>query len=239
MEIEEIKGIQEIQGFPDNNIIETSNHTLIIEDIKDRFEPMNIDFEEDEPLDVYERISGFTLYKLYMGNFESNNAENFRLFDKLRAADQGSSLEVHVSSDGGNFYELVEFYNLLKPKFNSITTFLNRGYSAGSMMFLLGDNRIVYEHSDMMCHSYTGVSYGKREDMLNQTLHQDKMITNFFDKMYSPYFTKKEIKKMNKGQDFWMNSQEMLKRGIATGIILDTGEYKTRDEYLGKDKDKK
>jgi ATP-dependent protease ClpP protease subunit len=207
---------------------------LIIEEVQDRFEPVQIsvDGSNSPEVDLYERIPGGDIYKLYIGNFESENSENFRLFDKLRSAEPHSELEIHISSDGGNFYELVEFYNLLKPKFSNIVTFLNRGYSAGSMMFLIGDERIVYEHSDFMGHSYSVYSYGKREDMLNQTMHRDKMITDFFNKMYSPYFSKKEIKQINKGKDFWIDSKEMLKRGIANGIILDTGEYKTREEYL-------
>jgi len=231
MEMIQIPGIE-----TNNNIVETKNHTLIIEEIQDRFEPVQLSVDGDgtnsSDIELYERIPGGKVYKLYIGNFAAENSENFKLFDKLRSAEPGSNLEVHISSDGGNFYELVEFYNLLKPKFADIATFLNRGYSAGSMMFLLGDERIIYEHSDFMAHSYSGVSYGKREDMLNQTLHQDKMITEFFDKMYKPFFSKKEIKKMNKGQDFWMGSEEMLKRGIATGIITDKGEYQTADDYL-------
>jgi len=47
----------------------------------------------------------------------------------------------------------------------------------------------------------------------------------------SPYFTDKEIEKINKGKDYWMDSLELLNRGIATGIIIE-GEYFTRDEYF-------
>ena len=219
-----------IPGMENDNIIETQSHTLIIDDVPDRFEMINVQDAVD--IELYERVPGGTVYKLYIGNFNSENNENFRLFDKLRCAQENSSLEVHISSDGGNFYEIVEFYNLLKPKFGNITTFLNRGYSAGSMMFLIGDERVVYEHSDLMIHSYSGVSVGKRDDMLKQTLHQDKMITEFFEKMYKPYLSKKEMKRLNKGQDFWMDSKEMLKRGIATHIITDDGDFKAAKEYL-------
>ncbi len=218
----------------DPNIIETKNHTLIIEDIPDKFDPMDVDGPDGEKLDIYERTPGGRLYKLYLGDFDARGSENHKMYDKLRSAEPTDQLEIHVSSDGGNFYEIVEFYNLLKPKFAGIATFINRGYSAGSMAFLIGNERIVYEHSDFMVHSYIGGSYGKREDMLNQAIHTDKMITDFFEKVYKPYFSKKEMKKINKGKDFWMDSVEMLKRGIATGIVTDDGEYLTRDEYLEK-----
>ena len=220
-------GIEELEVS--DNTIETSCHSLFIEDIPDKFE--HIPMEKDEPQNIYERIEGGKKYKLFIGNFESTPRENFRIFNKLQEAEPNSLLEIFISSDGGNFYEILDFYNVIKPKF-FVTTFLSRGYSAGSLMFLIGDDRIIYEHSDFMVHSYTSVTSGKRQDLLDRTYHQDKIITRFFNKVYKPYFTKKELKKIDKGQDFWMDSEEMLKRNIATGIILDDGNYLTRDEYL-------
>jgi ATP-dependent protease ClpP protease subunit len=214
---------QGIQNLDDGKTIETSCHSLYIEDTPDKFE--QLDAENPDMQNIYERIPGGNVYKLYIGNFESHQSENFKIFNKLREASPDDLVEIYISSDGGSFYEILDFYNCIKPKFSNIITFLNRGYSAGSLMFLIGEERVVYEHSDFMVHSYSSVMSGKRQDMLDQTLHQDKMITNFFNKMYKPYFTKKELKKINKGQDFWLNSDEMLKRGIATGIIKDTGEY--------------
>jgi ATP-dependent protease ClpP protease subunit len=125
MEMIQIPGLE-----TNNNIVETKNHTLIIEDIQDTFEPVQIslDGENSAEIDLYERIPGGKIYKLYIGNFEADNSENFKLFNKLRSADPGSNLEVHISSDGGNFYELVEFYNLLKPKFADIAISANLGF---------------------------------------------------------------------------------------------------------------
>jgi ATP-dependent protease ClpP protease subunit len=99
------------------------------------------------------------------------------------------------------------------------------------MAFLMGTERIIYEHSDMMIHSYTGGAYGKRQDMLDQAIHQDKMLNTFFTKIYSQYFTKKEIKKLLKGQDFWLDTQDIIKRKICTGIVTDDGVYYTLKDY--------
>jgi len=221
----------------EDNIIQTKNHILIWEEVPDRFEPVQfqeplIKEEQEEMSNIYERISGGTKYKLYLGNFESDYNENFRLYDKLLSASSNDYLEIHVASDGGSFYEIVEFYNIIKPKFDYCTSYLHRGYSAGSIAFLLGNERVVYEHSDMMVHSYSTGIIGKRDDMLTQVEHTDKVITRFFKKIYNPFFTKKELNKINKGKDFWLDSESMLKRGIATGIITDAGEYFDRETFL-------
>ena len=216
-----------IPNFLDPNVTQTKYHTLEIKEEPDRFELI------EDTDDIYQRIPGGNTYILNLGEFLVENNENHLLYNKLRQANPNDLLEIYISSNGGYIFEITEFYNIIKPKFSNIVTFLNYGYSAGSIAFLMGVERIVYEHSDFMIHSYSGGGYGKRDDMIKHIHHNDKKITKLFEKIYSPYMTKKELKKINRGDDYWMDADEMLKRGIATGIILDTGEYKTREEYLG------
>ena len=228
-----------------DKIAETEYHSLFVENIPEHFEKVEVDFVQDNENntkdskdseiqfpEVYEKISEENRYILYLGEFSASSGENNKILHMLRQADPADVLEIHVSSPGGNFYEILEFYNTITPKFYRTVSFLNIGHSAGSIAFLLADERIVYENSDFMVHSYAGGSWGKRNDMLNQVHHVDKMITTFFSKIYSPYFSKKELKKINEGKDFWMDSIEMLKRGIATHIITDEGEYMSADAFL-------
>jgi hypothetical protein len=43
------------------------------------------------------------------------------------------------------------------------------------------------------------------------------------------YFTKKEWKRLNQGKDFWLEAEDMLKRGICTGIIIDGLQYNNKE----------
>ena len=220
------------QPQQDDNIIQTPYHTLIKEEENPRLEQLDVEIKGDEPAPkIYEEQPGFTKYSLYLGEFQAEGSMNHKIYNTLLKANPDDLLEIHISSSGGNFYEILEFYNIIKPKFNNIVTYLTYGYSAGSMAFLMGTERIVYEHSDMMIHSYTGGAYGKRQDMLDQTIHQDKMLNTFFTKIYSQYLTKKEINKLLKGQDFWLDTQDIIKRKICTGIVTDDGVYYTLKEY--------
>jgi len=224
------------EKYQEENVIESNYHTLFIEDLPDRFEHI----EDDDNSNLYLRFSGTRKYTLYLGDFEADNQkENFKIFSKLSEAHSDDELTIRISSIGGSFMEVVEFYNIIKSKFKEITTVLNYGYSGGSLIFLAGDIRAVYEHSDFMAHTYSGGVFGKRQDMIDQAMHQDKAITSFFKKMYSPYFSKKELKQMHKGKEFWLDSKEMLERGIATHIITDKGEVLEAKEYLDSKKSKK
>ena len=101
------------------------------------------------------------------------------------------------------------------------------------MAFLFGQERLIYEHSDWMMHSYSAGFGGKRQDLLDHLEHEDKKLKKFFNQLMEPYFTKKELKKIQKGKDFWLNAEEILERGIATHIMV-KGEVYTAQEYLEK-----
>ena len=212
------------------NVIETDYHTLFMDEKPQIFKQMHD--EDNKPITgIYEESPSYKHFKLFFGDFMEPATGTHKIINELQKNEAHDFLEIFISSYGGEYNELVEFYNTINTNYGYVTTFLNYGYSAGALAFLFGTERIVYEHSEFMIHSYsTGVG-GKREDLLNHVNFQDKQILTFFDKMLKPYFTKKEIKKINKGKDFWVNSKEMLERGIATGIIVE-GVYMSREDYL-------
>ena len=216
----------------DDNTIQAQYHTLFIEDTPISFEPVTN--EEGEPIeDIYQKVGGHSVYKLFVGDFAEERNGTQRIVNKLQQlSTQGGTLELHISSYGGNVDELLEYYHTINSYFGeNVITYLSMGYSAGAIAFLFGTERVIYEHSDWMIHSYSGGAVGKRDDMLKQLAHMDARIQKFFGHMLEPYFTKKELKRISRGDDFWLNSEEMLERGIATHIISNGVAY-TAEEYL-------
>jgi len=219
---------QEIQ-IENPNVIETDYHTLFIDDIRPKLDPVPLSEEEQQEMDcvqLHREIPGKKVYTLMIGDFSAENyKENYKIIKALQDADPDDEIHIKISSHGGNFDEFIQFYNAIKPKFNLIHTYIeNIAYSAGAMMFLMGDFRIVHEHSAFMAHTYSYGVVGKRQDLLDNISHTDKTLLKFTNKLYKPYFTKKEIQAMNKGKDFWLSTSEMKKRGICTHIIKDNGD---------------
>jgi ATP-dependent protease ClpP protease subunit len=89
-----------------------------------------------------------------------------------------------------------------------------------------------------MVHSWSGGYGGKRDDVLRHIEHEDKRLDKLTVDLLKPYFSKKEIRKIQSGKDFWLDHKEMLKRDIATHIMID-GEVKTAEEYIKNSKKKK
>ena len=103
----------------------------------------------------------------------------------------------------------------------------------GALTFCMGDKRVVTLRSDLMFHDYSGGVGGKGGEIETRIKHSSKHLRKFFKDVIlkGDFLTKKEFSQMLIGKDFWFNHKEMLKRGIATHILID-GEEMTAKKYL-------
>ena len=171
-------------------------------------------------------------YVLNIGDFE-NDIDLDPLFNELIDADYNDNLFIYIHSNGGLLTELQRFEQVINDKFyGRTTTFLNpHGYSAGAFMFLLGDSRIVFENSSFMIHNFSSGIYGKANEMEAQHKFDSNFYKKYYKNILGPYVTEAEFDDLIKGQDFWFDSDEMLKRGIATDIVY-KGQLLKAKEYL-------
>lgn len=97
------------------------------------------------------------------------------------------------------------------------------GFSAGSYIFMMGDERIMYRGAQLMWHTITGQmkSVGRviPEESRQMSLNLDMYVVEKFEELF-PYITKEWIHHAfwNSGMT-WMTSEQALLMGIATKII--------------------
>jgi ATP-dependent protease ClpP protease subunit len=146
-------------------------------------------------------------------------------------------------SEGCAYGKGITLYNSMRELFNGrSTTYLDStGFSMGAMLFSLGDERISYEDSSLMFHTFSSGYMGKGQELKSyvdfETSHFDKF---FRQKIVSKGFlTNDEYEHMKIGKDFWFDSYEMAKRGICTHVVV--GGYRLDNdafiEYHDQDKD--
>ena len=189
--------------------------------------------EKHEPTDDGKHyiIPKHTRYSLYIGDFDASGAELNDIYNKLRQ-DEEKTLELYIDSHGGLISEGQRLQNIISNYFTNTTTYLdNKGYSMGAMLFTFGTTRIVHPYSEIMFHTYSTGYYGKANELKDRTKHDDKILNKYFTDTLKPFFKKKELKELLKGKDFWFDAKEMLKRNIATHILID-GEVIEAKEYL-------
>jgi len=231
------KSNEEILADNRNEVIESDLHTLFIKEMPDEMIPL---YDENGNVleGLWQKLSSFTSYSLFLGEFldETNHGFN-KILNELQNRKEGDELKLHISSNGGYVHEGMVLFNIVSSLFPNATTYLNYGYSMGALVFLFGKERVIYENSSLMIHNWSGGFYGKSYDIEAQLEHVKKKNWKFFSKIINPYLTKKEIKNIKKGGDEWFDARKMLKRGIATSIMID-GEVLTAKEYLKGKKNK-
>ena len=225
----------EVPDIPSEDSILSHNHTLFWYDKPVEFKTV----EEITDSNIFEQIPGFTVYKLFIGDFGGDVIGMQRIINKLQEAGPEDMLEIHIASDGGEVDDLIQLYNLCNSVFyKRVVTYVSHAYSAGAWTFLMGNERVLYEHSSLMWHSYSGGFGGKRQDLLDRVEHEDARLERFLMGTLSPYFSKKEIRKMNKGKDYWVTTMEACQRGICTHVLKD-GKVITAKDYITPKKTKK
>jgi len=209
--------------------LSSEQHTLYIEIIPEKKRVI------DKEKSIYEIIPKHKRYRVYIGRFFELKKGLHSVFNGLRDATNKDYLELMINSGGGLVNEGQQFYNLIQEKFykRTISYLDNKGYSMGALLFCMADKRVVYEYSDLMFHTYSHGSSGKGQEVKSHVAHTAKKLEKFFYDLIvkKGFLTNEEFKKMVIGQDYWMNTKEMCKRGIATHVIIE-GQEITAKEYL-------
>lgn len=84
--------------------------------------------------------------------------------------------------------------------------------SAATFIALSCHSWSIAPHSTFMAHSPSSGFGGKFQEQLNYTTHQSKWAEKFYKDIYAGFFTKKEIKKILEGYDYWLDTEEVAER---------------------------
>jgi ATP-dependent Clp protease protease subunit len=169
-------------------------------------------------------IDNLLIEKLYVNLLEMNDQSP----DKIL---------VMINSWGGDMYEGVVATDIMKTVSAPIVTIaLAKAVSAGFIIFMGGDSRIIHSNTCLMMHPPALWGCGKvpniqnHIDQINKTT--DKLAV-FFAKQTNGKTTIDYWKKlMNEEKDVYFSSEEALKLGLAHKVI---GEDEHRDNrYLWK-----
>ena len=216
--------------------LSSEQHTLYSEIIPEQKKVV------DKEKRLYEVTPKHTRYRVYIGRFFELKKGLHSVFNELKSAKEHDVLEFMIDSGGGFVNEGMQFYNIIQEKFygRSVAYLDNKGYSMGAMLFSMCEKRVVYPYSDFMYHNYSGGAAGKGGEVKARVNHVSKKLEAFFYDIIvkQGFLSEDEYQQMLVGQDYWMGTKEMCKRGIATHVIVD-GKELTAKEYLKTLKKKK
>ena len=134
-------------------------------------------------------------------------------FDIIRSARPDDIVKIYINSYGGDLFTAIQFMRVLsETQATVIISVEGACMSAATMIFLCGHAFEVSEHSMFMFHNYSGGTFGKGGEMMDQLQHESIWSRNLLQNTYKDFLTKKEIKSILNNKDLWMSGDEVIVR---------------------------
>lgn len=153
------------------------------------------------------------VHEFYLCGAIETPEEYIQWFDTIRHSGESDVVKIYINSPGGNVFTAIQFMRALKETQASIVMSVEgECASAATMIFLCGDSFEVSEHSMFMFHNYSGGTFGKGGEMLDQLQHERAWSERLLRDVYKDFLTETEINAILNNKDIWMDGEEVVKR---------------------------
>lgn len=134
-------------------------------------------------------------------------------FDLLENANENDVIIININSNGGDLSTTVQFISLIQiSPAHVVTRLCGNAFSGASMILLAGDEIQVSPLSQFMAHGASSGTMGKVSDIVKYAKHSEKYVDNVMQNIYEGFLTETELVELAKGEEFWMECDEILER---------------------------
>jgi len=153
------------------------------------------------------------IYEFYLSGAIESSEEYIQWFDTIRHASDNDVIKFYINSPGGDVFTAIQFMRALQETSASVVMSVEGiCASAATMIMLCGDSFEVSEHSMFMFHNYSGGTFGKGGEMLDQLKHERVWSERLLTEIYADFLTESEINSILDNRDIWMDGEEVIKR---------------------------
>ena len=152
-------------------------------------------------------------------SWDESDMNVFRLSKRLEQLEGVTQINVNINSYGGEVAEGIAIYNaLVRHPAKIVTRCDGMACSIASVIFMAGDERIMYEPSMLMIHNASSMAWGTAAD-LRKAADDNEKITSMSKAAYlqSVNITEEELTALMDSET-WINPAEALNMGFATAI---------------------
>lgn len=138
------------------------------------------------------------------------------IFEKI----EEDEIELHINSYGGSVFASISIFNYLKSLGKNITT-INDGIcaSGASLIFMVGDARIMPENTMLMIHRASTFAWGNCNELREQADILEKLDNSTVMANYKNHFkgTDDELMELI-DKETWLSAEECLEKGFCTEV---------------------
>ena len=167
---------------------------------------------------------------VYVGplDYPEDQLEKIQL---IRTASPDDTIRLIINSPGGYVSLAMAFISAINESAAKIVTHAEGTVaSAGTLLWLAGEDRTVSPMTEFMFHNYQGDTWGDGANMFSQITFAKERFDRVIRRFYTNVLTEEEIQRIIGGGQIWLDDEQMVER---TGATLLSKEYlrKKREEY--------
>lgn len=153
------------------------------------------------------------LHEFYLSG-EITSSDNYtEWFDTIRHAGESDIVKIYINSPGGDLFTAIQFMRVLAETEATVVASVEGAcMSAATMIFLCAEQFEVTPHSMFMFHNYSGGTFGKGGEMIDQLQHERKWSEGLLREIYEDFLTEEEITSILDNRDIWLDGKDVLVR---------------------------
>ena len=169
--------------------------------------------KEKKPYNYFEQIAATKIHHFYISEGIGSPEKYVDMIHRIRMAGPEETVCIHLNSPGGSIDTGVQIINAMRAsEANIICSVESEACSLATMIFLAADEMVVHDDCMMMFHNFSGGAYGKGHELKANVKGVSDWIEGFMRRLYIPFFSEQEFDRLLKGEDFWMQSDEIRDR---------------------------
>lgn len=146
----------------------------------------------------------------------------------IRNAGEGDSIEIFLNTPGGYVTTGAQFVSAIQNSKATVIGHLeSECHSAGTYIALSCDGLVIYDNAFMLIHNYSGGSYGKGDDSLEQVKNTRDWIRDLMSRMYIPFLTEAELESVFSNNDMYLRADEIKRRW---DLVVEQREAEAKEE---------
>jgi ATP-dependent Clp endopeptidase proteolytic subunit ClpP len=159
------------------------------------------------------------IYEQIGEDFWTGGGVTAKGFQKELSAIKASQIDLHINSPGGEVFDGITIYNLIKQHPANVTTYIDGlAASIASVIALAGDKVIMAENALMMIHNPWGMAMGDADTMRKMAESLDKVAGSIATAYVSKTSKDEEEIAQLMAAETWMSADEAFEMGFADEI---------------------
>lgn len=168
----------------------------------------------ERPIKRYTQVIPVTIHHIYLnGDIEHEADRYIDMISDIKLAEPHDQIYIYLNTPGGSLATTIQIISAMKQSQATVTTVIEGDVaSAGTLIFLSGDEFIINDHCSFMIHNYSHGPYGKGHEVAQRVKFTEEHYSQIMREIYKDFLTPEELEDVLNGRDLWLNSEQVLER---------------------------